>query len=317
MTESSFPLVGADFTSDEFSQTLLGLGNGVLDDWGSPYAITLNTNDTATIAVSTTSGVARAVVAGFGHRLTASVTLSIPPVASTTSYTIGLLYDPGQAGTPVLLTVKTGTVALTTGQVWLPLHVIVRQASQALTSAVLSSPMVYVMPRARAVSQAALQAQNPNTYLRGTSVYCGDTGAALRADLVGSTPTWVPAGPLVGQSQFSTQILLAGSPTWTDLITITVTTPAASCMADWSAIYSNANSGLNRTVDFRVTCDGTQIGPILSYDAPLTPGATGYGASFQASSAVVAGSHTWKLQGRASVASACYAKFGTMKITED
>lgn len=191
MTESSFPLVGADFTSDQWSQTVAGLGNGVLDDWGSPYAITLHTNDTATIAVSTVSGIARAVVAGFGHRLTAAVTVSIPAVSSTTTYSIGLLYDPAQAATPVLLTVLTGTVSLTTGQVWLPLHVIVRQATQALTAAALSSPLLTVQPRAAVASQAALLQQSPQTYLAGTTVFCKDTGNTYRADLVGSTPTWV------------------------------------------------------------------------------------------------------------------------------
>jgi hypothetical protein len=192
MTESSFPIVGADFTSDQWSQALSGFGNGVIDDWGSPYAITLNTNDTATIAVSTVTGMARALVAGFGHRLTAPVTLPIPAVSSTTTYTIGLLYDPGQAATPVALTVLTGNVTLTTGQVWLPLYVIVRQASQALTSATLSAPLVRLTPRLSVSSQAALLAQNPQTYLRGTTVFCTDTAATFRASLVGSTPTWVP-----------------------------------------------------------------------------------------------------------------------------
>lgn len=191
MTETSFPIVGSDFTSDEWSQALTGLGNGVLDDWGNPYAITLNTNDTATIAVSTVTGVAHAVVAGFGHRLTAAVTLSIPAVASTTTYNIGLLYDPAKTTTPVLLTVVSGAVTLTTGQVWLPLHVIVRQPSQALTSAVLTTPMLKMQPRASVGSEAALLAQNPQTYLQGTTVYCKDTTNKYRADLVGSTPTWV------------------------------------------------------------------------------------------------------------------------------
>jgi hypothetical protein len=121
---------------------------------------------------------------------------------------------------------------------------------------------------------------------------------------------------MLGQNTIATQPILAGTPTWTDLCTVAATSTGGTVTVDWSAVYANEGSGLNRTVDFQVVCDGTLVGQLLSYDAPLTPGATGYGAAFSVSSALAAGAHTWKLQGRASIAGACGAKFATIKVTE-
>lgn len=140
MAETSFPIVGADLTDPAWGQTVGAVGNGIIDDWGNPYGITVNTNDTVTIRPSST-GSAKAVVNGFGHAMDSTKTLPVPAVTSKTQYNIGLLYDPKNAALPVSLVVLKGTtVPLTDGQDFLPLYVIVRSSGQTLTAAALYDP---------------------------------------------------------------------------------------------------------------------------------------------------------------------------------
>src|SRR5438132_726924 len=108
MTESSFPLVDKKMSDAIWAQSVGAVGNGILDDWGSPYAVIVNTNDTITIRPSTTSGVARAVVNGFGHQIDADVNLPIPAVTTPTLYQVGLLYDPQNSALPVKIVVLKG-----------------------------------------------------------------------------------------------------------------------------------------------------------------------------------------------------------------
>jgi hypothetical protein len=151
----------------------------------------------------------------------------------------------------------------------------------------------------------------------GLQFYATDTGATWLYKGVSGSGSWVRRNvTMLGQNTIATQPVLPASPTWLDLCTVNATSTGGTVTVDWNAIYANEASGLNRTVDFQVVCDGTLVGQLLSYDAPLTPGATGYGASFSVSSTVAAGAHTWKLQGRASAATACGARFATIKVTE-
>lgn len=144
MAETSFPIVGQDLTDSAWSQVVGAVGNGVVNDWGSPYAITVNTNDTITIKPSTRTGFARAVVAGFGHQLDAAKTLSIPAVSAKTYFWVGLLYDPANTTNPVTLTVIRGTVALTGNQEFLPLYIFVRYSGQTLAAATRFDPLPQV-----------------------------------------------------------------------------------------------------------------------------------------------------------------------------
>lgn len=208
MTETSFPLVDADLEDDFWAQTVGAAGNGILDDWGNPYAMTVNTNDTVTIKPSTTTGVARAVVNGFGHRIDAPQTLPVPGVTSATSYHVGLLYDPANAANPVILTVlKNLSLPLPSGQVFVTLHQFQRAAGQTLAAATRYSPLTKVRQTVTVDTAAALQAMNPRLFLRGTTAYCFSTDATYVAGGTATAPEWVAGS--------AADVLYAGLPSKT------------------------------------------------------------------------------------------------------
>jgi hypothetical protein len=190
VTQTAFPVVGADLTDAQWSQTVGAVGNGILDDWGNPYSVTVNTNDTITIRTSTRSGIANALVAGFGHRMDAPETLAVSSAAGT--YHTGLLYDPANAALPVRLAVLKGTtVPLTAGQQFLPFVTFVRTAGQTLTLASSYTMRPKVTPTITVVYEASLLATNPQLFLNGTVAYCADTDATYRAGGTLAVPKWV------------------------------------------------------------------------------------------------------------------------------
>jgi hypothetical protein len=193
MTESSFPIVDQKLTDGAWGQTVGAVGNGILDDWGDPYRITVNTNDTVTIRRSTVSGFARAVVNGYGHQMDADITLTVPAVTSNTIYYVGLLYNPAvrKASDPAfnaavdlpvkLVVLKGSTVPLSTGQEFLTLHQFTRGAGQTLAASTLYSPLPSIRPSFEVKSRAALLQMSPLLFLRGTEAYCVDVDFAYRA----------------------------------------------------------------------------------------------------------------------------------------
>lgn len=235
MAESSFPLVGADLTADAWAQTVGTSGSGVLDDWGNPYAIVLNINDTVTIKPST-RGPARAVVNGFGHQLDVPKTLNVPAVTTTTTYSIGLLYDPQNETMPVLLTVRTGTSQLGTGQVFFPLHTIIRGAGQTLAAATLLTLLAAIQPHLVSASKAAVLGTSPFLFLRGTTIECTDVGQSFRASGTAATPTW-DAGPTQGTWQGTRQDQNVGSGQRVAVLTFS---PTVIRDASWMDMQSGA-----------------------------------------------------------------------------
>ncbi|MBF4613742.1 hypothetical protein [Curtobacterium sp. VKM Ac-1376] len=191
MAETSGPIVGADLTDGVWAQTVGAVGNGILDDWGNPYAITVNTNDTVTVRKSTVSGYARAVVNGFGHQIDADVTLPVPAVTSSTKYYVGLLYSPSNPAQPVKLVVLKGaTVPLDAGQEFLTLHQFTRSAGQTLAAATLYSPLPKIRPSVQVETREALLQMSPLLFLRGTEAYCIDVDFAYRSTGTAASPLW-------------------------------------------------------------------------------------------------------------------------------
>lgn len=122
----------------------------------------------------------------------------MPAVSSTTTYQIGLLYDPANATLPVSLVVLRGaTPALKSGQEFLPLHVIVRASGQTLSGATRYSPMPRIRPQLIVSSSDALQTMWPKLFLYGTEVLCPDKNVTYRAAGSSANPQWV-AGPAQG-----------------------------------------------------------------------------------------------------------------------
>lgn len=110
-------------------------------------------------------------------------------------------------------------------------------------------------------------------------------------------------------------LLTVAYPTWTDIVTVTGTSTGGECVARFDGSAFNGNSGADRTLDWRVVCDGVFVGGFVNIDlalANLRP-VTKFGAP---SSTPTAGSHTWKLQATPSAANTIYIDSARLIIVE-
>ena len=177
MAEESFPMRDEPMTDEQWKQVTLGIGNGVLNEGGDPYRLTNINNATnqVTVNVSTTTGLAQAIVAGFYHRIDAPVVLDVPAVAKATTYWIVLEYSPlrlEQGESPVQLKVVK---ALDTSQnkQYLVLHKFYRRANELLTNANYRSVKPRISPTLQVRDESELP--EPETVIRGTvAVVHGD-----------------------------------------------------------------------------------------------------------------------------------------------
>ena len=177
MAEESFPMRDEPMTDEQWKQVTLGIGNGVLNEGGDPYRLTNINNATnqVTVNVSTTTGLAQAIVAGFYHRIDAPVVLDVPAVTKTTNYWIVLEYSPlrlESSEPPVQLKVVTA-LDTTSGRQYLVLHKIYRRANELLTNAAMRSVKPRVAPLLQVRDESELP--EPETVIRGTvAVVHGD-----------------------------------------------------------------------------------------------------------------------------------------------
>ena len=177
MAEQSFPLNEQPMSDEQWKQVTLGIGSGVLNEGGDPYRLTNINNATnqVTVNVSTTTGLAQAIVAGFYHRIDAPVVLDVPAVTKTTTYWIVLEYSPlrlEQGEPPVQLKVVK---ALDTSQnkQYLVLHKFYRRPNELLTDANYRSVKPRIAPTLQVRDDSELP--EPDTVIRGTvAVVHGD-----------------------------------------------------------------------------------------------------------------------------------------------
>ena len=106
--------------------------------------------------------------------------------------------------------------------------------------------------------------------------------------------------------------------TYTTYATVTATSTGRECEVDFRAILGNGSSGADRSVIWRVQCDGVDIAPAglnigLRNGSPTN---TDTVLSFIVSSTPSAGSHTWVLQLQASNASAVVLDGAVLKVSE-
>lgn len=123
------------------------------------------------------------------------------------------------------------------------------------------------------------------------------------------------ADTVLGEGHGAPGTVLAGSPAWSDLVTVTASTSGGLCAARWLGASFNGQSGADRTADWRVICDGAEVGAGYTVPLPLS------GLPTRTRSAVVtstptAGAHTWTLQARGSVASAVVLDAAQLTVTE-
>ena len=178
MTEESFPMRDEPMTDEQWKQVTLGIGNGVLNEGGDPYRLTNINNATnqVTVNVSTTTGLAQAIVAGFYHRIDAPVVLDIPAVTKATNYWIVLEYSPlrlESSEPPVQLKVVKDGLDFSQGKQYLTLHRFYRRPNELLTDANYRAVKPRVAPLLQVRDFSELP--EPGEVLRGTvAVVHGD-----------------------------------------------------------------------------------------------------------------------------------------------
>ena len=177
MGEASFPMRNTPMSDEEWKLVTLGVGSGVLNEGGDPYRLTNINNATnqVTVNVSTQTGLAQAIVAGFYHRLDAPVVLDVPAVTKATNYWIALEYSPDrleQNEPPVQLKVLT-KLDTSSNRQYLVLHKFYRRANELLTDANYRSVKPRIAPTLQVRDFSELP--EPDTVIRGTvAVVHGD-----------------------------------------------------------------------------------------------------------------------------------------------
>lgn len=179
MSEDSFPMLDKPMSDEQWKQVTLGIGSGVLNEGGDPYRLTGidNATNQVTVSVSSQTGLAQAIVAGFYHRIDAPVVLDVPAVTTATTYWIVLEYSPlrlEQSDLPVQLKVISGsTLDTSQGKQYLVLHKIYRRPNELLTNADYRSVRPRIAPTLQVRDESELP--EPETVIRGTvAVVHGD-----------------------------------------------------------------------------------------------------------------------------------------------
>ena len=178
MAEESFPMRDEPMTDEQWKQVTLGIGNGVLNEGGDPYRLTNINNATnqVTVNVSTQTGLAQAIVAGFYHRIDAPVVLDVPAVTKATNYWIVLEYSPlrlESSEPPVQLKVVKDALDFSQGKQYLTLHRFYRRPNELLTNANYRAVKPRVAPLLQVRDFSELP--EPGEVLRGTvAVVHGD-----------------------------------------------------------------------------------------------------------------------------------------------
>lgn len=192
MAETSFPIEEKPLLSSQWGQVTLGLGSGIMSVSQYQYSYANASNANNTIQILNGEGFAQAIVAGFYHRIDSPVTLSVPAVTSTTTYFIGLTYDPTKhsaAAGPVSLTVTT-SVPSGGGKVYLPMFEIRRSSNQLLTDATITNRRIYISPHLTVQNFAGLPTSGVLVTTHATAL---DSGIDYRLDQSGN---WVPVNAL-------------------------------------------------------------------------------------------------------------------------
>lgn len=135
---------------------------------------------------------------------------------------------------------------------------------------------------------------------------------------------WVRAGGdyTIGDITGGGSGILAATPGWSDLVTITNASGGRPCAARWVGVVANGSSGADRTASFRVILDGTQISTGSSntgFAVPVGASATNHPRIPRAgadATTPVAGTHTWTLQGQANTANSVIIESAALTVVE-
>lgn len=180
MAEYSFPVLEQPLSDQQWGQITEGFGSGLLCHGNEPYGITSFDNAANTAVMggrSPRTGDGRAIVSGYFHRYNTNLVITIPAVKSTTTYRVGLTYDPTQhssPGGPVKLTVTTDRPA-GGGKVFLPIYRITRRANELLSEATIVDERAFIAPSITVKGESALPpADSVLTYTVATDFQTGE-----------------------------------------------------------------------------------------------------------------------------------------------
>lgn len=180
MAEITFPGLEQPMDEKMWRSVTLAMGDGAIDEGGNPYNLVNlnNVTNTGVIAVDTITKFNHALLQGFYHKMDAPITVSFPPVASNTTYTVALVYDPLNEKAPV--TLKTLTVTpRTNGREYLKLWEVVRKPNQLLTDAAVKKLRPTVAPLLQVDDASCLPPLESQRF--GTRAYCLYTGEEYKA----------------------------------------------------------------------------------------------------------------------------------------
>lgn len=189
MAEYSYPGLEQPLPMSQWRSVTLGIGSGVFDEGGGPYAISLdNATNSATIRVDNKNGYAHSIVSGFYHKLDAPMTVSLPAVTSPTTYTIALCYEPLNTSKPVSLKVVTGALDKSAGREWMLLHKVTRQPDQLLSDAQVQTVKPSIAPLINVRNFEDLP--EASSVLVATTAFVSSEEATYRVSGVGGAARW-------------------------------------------------------------------------------------------------------------------------------
>ena len=216
MTEKSFPVVEKAMGAAEWQTLALGFGQGIIDRGGWPYLLGPidNVNNTVTILLDQITGVNEALLSGFAHRIDHEKVLTIPAVSTTTTYEVGLYYNPlsTDPNGPITLTVWTAPGDYSEHRNRLILYRITRNANQVLSDATIQENRQRVSPRIT-VSQVS-DLPKVETLLVDTEARVRATNDVYRLNkATDGAITWTKANPETGLSEADVDSRIASQAT--------------------------------------------------------------------------------------------------------
>lgn len=245
MAEYSYPVLESPLPMEQWRSVTLGIGSGVFDEGGGPYAISLdNVTNSATIRVDNKRGYAHAIVSGFYHKLDAPMTVSLPAVTSPTTYTIALCYEPLNTSKPVSLKVVTGALDVTAGKEWLVLHKVTRQPNQLLTAAQVQTMKPSIAPLINVRGFDDLP--DASSVLVATTAFVSAEEGTYRISGVGGSARWQK----ISGTYFENAASLNG---WTyrttspKEIAVTPAQGALHCQMSGQIVHQNADTTIGGT----------------------------------------------------------------------
>lgn len=172
--EMSFPIAEKALNSLQWQAVSVATGSGIADRGGRPFWLRdlSNTTDSARLTVSTTTKTAEASIMGFFFQMKKDVSVPLPPVSTTTTYHIGLEFDPtklkDEAG-PIRRVVHKNTIPYTAGRIYLPLWEVTRKPNQLLSDAKVVQKRPKISPAIHVDYPESMP--DPRTQLWGATCY--------------------------------------------------------------------------------------------------------------------------------------------------